>query len=251
MYSDLIYKKYKTIDLLYTFQYEEKDISLAIKRLLCSLHSVKNQNCNIIIVNGSKTCIKEYLKGFNVTYIHKHEKQLGAKCKLINYGVKKLVKTDYFLLSDIDLVYPSDYVEYTNEKYISDKTKTWRVIFYNYNLLEFCYEKDINVFLRKKIKKDPDGGFAHGNGLIHRKSFLRINGYDEDFIGYGPEDDMFNIRIKKINDWVYDKEMYSVHMFHKRTNLIQVDKNHEMFLKRKTSLESGSNKYLIANKGGI
>ena len=79
------------------------------------------------------------------------------------------------------------------------------------------------------------GGYAHGNGLIHTQTFFDIQGYDEEMIGYGPEDDLFNIRISKINRIIYDNlnDTASFHLWHPRFHMIQFEKNMEIWRNRK------------------
>ena len=62
-------------------------------------------------------------------------------------------------------------------------------IYNNYNILDVKYSSsyaELNALRKARI------GLAHGNGLIHLDSFNSIRGYNEEMIGYGPEDDLFN-----------------------------------------------------------
>ena len=59
-------------------------------------------------------------------------------------------------------------------------------------------------------------GIAPGNGLIHLKSFKKINGYDEYYKGYGLEDADFNLRISYINKLltIDNEKINTCHLFH-------------------------------------
>jgi hypothetical protein len=97
------------------------------------------------------------------------------------------------------------------------------------------------------------GGYAHGNGIIHKDSFFKIKGYDEEMIGYGPEDDLFNTRISKINRIIYDNlpDTASFHLWHPRFHMIQFEKNVQIWRERKAyfnSLLNPSYIDVIANK---
>jgi len=230
------------IDFLYPFHFNGRGRKTAIKRLLISLESIKDQGVNICICNTSKESMWEDVKKYNPKYIHKESKDEFCKALTINFGVKNLVETPYFILSDIDLVYQENYIRmYWN--YILQPTK-FRVIPYNVNLsLNHLQIKTIDDCIQNKYKIDDertDYGIAPGNGLIHTKSFYFIGGFDEQIKGYGPEDADFNERIKYINEYVEDtdEKLITYHIKHplakKNMKIIGYD---EEFHKRKKWLE--------------
>ncbi len=222
------------IDFLYTFCYQNNHIDKAVKRLICSIESIINQNVNVLVYNASKKCILdklEHLEG--VKYLHKHQKKRFTKAININFGVKQMVDKTYFILSDIDLIYHADYVARLLH-HIDVKETPVRVVGYNYNLMKEEYTSD--VFKLANETQKASGGFAHGNGLINTKSFYTIKGYDEEFIGHGPEDDMFNSRILHINKLVYDRKAISYHLWHEPLGIYQIDKNKLIWYKRKKKL---------------
>ena len=59
-------------------------------------------------------------------------------------------------------------------------------------------------------KKD----YAHGCGLIPIEPLKKIGGYNEEIIGYGPEDDLFNQRIKFFSRVYYHKGNLRSSTFH-------------------------------------
>jgi predicted glycosyltransferase involved in capsule biosynthesis len=100
--------------------------------------------------------------------------------------------------------------------------KPVRVIFNNYNIGDYngCLPKTIGE-CKNKINLHVDNtrtlyGIAPGNGLIHRKSFDTILGFDERYVGYGPEDADFNYRICKICKYIELnlEEVNTYHFFH-------------------------------------
>lgn len=271
------------IDLLYVFNFEPSDIEGAIARLRCSIKSISFQNVQICICNNSTLCIYDKISDIisDVKYIHSPYRGKFSKALGINYGVKKLINTEYFMLSDVDLVYSRDHIQRLVLKCTSliRESEKIRFIFYNYNILPVTVIPRWRTFLRKvpftklvikenarhlshpytqeyevldRMVKEP-GGYAHGNGLIHTESFYQIRGYDEDMIGYGPEDDLFNIRISKINRIIYDNlpDTASFHLWHPKQNWIQVEKNLNIWREKKVFYNSLNNPtYLdvMANK---
>jgi glycosyltransferase involved in cell wall biosynthesis len=238
-YSPLILKE--KIDIIYTFQYNSTYFKSAVIRLLNSINSLRGQDVNFIIINGSDDCIYDIIKNLGIKIKYSHIKtKFGSKCALINYGTKKYVTKEYFLISDIDLIYPKNFVD----KIISIKNKEVvsnipvRIIFYNRNLIEEYFSHDYDSYKNKHMNSLD---IAPGNGLIHIESFLKIRGFDEEMLGYGPEDGIFNLRISKINKYIETKEIFTYHQKHDRTNNIQVELNSSILYIKKNSIENSKN----------
>lgn len=271
------------IDILYIFNFSNKDLNNAILRLRCSLKSIVNQNVQICISNNSSTCIFDAISDIdsNIKYNHKFLNKPFSRALGINYGVKKLVTTEYFIISDIDLVYSNDHIQRLLIKFESLRrpNEYIRLVTYNYNLLPISHISFIGKILYKIpffkkyatifTKESPhlytheyevldqfpksNGGYAHGNGLIHKDSFYKIQGYDEEMIGYGPEDDLFNTRISKINRIIYDNlnDTSTFHLWHPRFQMLQFEKNMQIWELKKAyinSLLTPTLEDIIANK---
>jgi len=183
---------------------------------------MKKKDVNICICNTSVSDITEAMEGFNFKYYYS-TLQIAPYCKpvTINWGVKHLVRSEYFILSDIDIIYPPTYIEEMKKLIEKNKDKEpIRVITYN-RCLSLC-EKEItyNDCKYSTDKNNSDGlrghGFAAGIGLVHLDSFNRIGGFDHQYIGYGPEDADFNFRIEFINKLleIDDPKVNTYHMYH-------------------------------------
>ena len=199
------------IKVLYVFYYSVENVNKATERLICSRASLINQDCDTI-------CFYPGDMGYTGVF---------NKPKFINYAVKNLIKDDWFIFSDIDLIYPQDYIEKMKD-YISEKPV--RVIPWNYNIYQENYTTNISKLM--ELQHSP-GGFAHGNGLIHRESFLKIHGLDEFYIGYAPEDDDLNKRLEVCgNQLIYNINIETCHLYHSPLNRIQHERNMEYYEKR-------------------
>lgn len=275
----MILDKDKKIDFLYIFNFEAPAFDGAIQRLRYSIESIKNQNVNICLSNNSKECILKYIEDLvpNIKYIHKNYSGPFSRALGINFAVKNLVQTEYFIISDIDLIYQKKHIELLIDKVNKlEVNLPIRYVMYNYNeepqySYNFAYSKNRYIsFIGRKLSaiKQPlyssnfeeliklpksKGGFAHGNGLIHLDSFMKIRGYDEEMIGYGPEDDLFNTRISKINYIVYDDDMKNatMHLWHPRFHMIQHKKNMQIWSDKKTYYNSLKNPTVEDVKGNI
>lgn len=252
----------KPLNLLYIFNFEPRHMAGALSRFTHSLRSICTQGVTVCVSNNSAQCIEPMLRGIapGARYIHRPYTGPFSRAHAINFGVRSLVNSEYFIVSDVDLVYRPDHVERLRQKLdaaCGTNGVPVRLVTYNYNLLPRHWPAWMNVrFLHRfTYKSSPgessdyfalwklpktDGGYAHGNGVIHLESFMRVRGYDENLIGYGPEDDLFNCRIGKVNRLIYDPDPMtaSIHLWHPRLRMIQYRKNMEIWARMKAYYNS-------------
>ncbi len=196
-------------DVIYVFKYDGDKYENARKRLLCSIDSLKNQLVNIIVINNSQQKLKLEMNT-SITCVHKPYEGPINKARSINYGVKNFVKSEYFLMSDIDIVYGRYHLTYMLKQIPINKPV--RITHYHCEILQEFYSSD---FEKLKNVSHKEKFHAPGLGLIHRPSFMEIQGYNEEFIGYSPEDQCFNERIWVINDDIrLDSNIYTFHLWH-------------------------------------
>lgn len=231
-------KKYlnQKLDVLYTFHFGDDEIESALGRLKQSINSLKSQDVSICVINTSKKCIGDELSK-DIRYLHHDTNKPFCKAYSINFGVDNLVNTEYFLNSDIDLIYPESFIK-NIRKYLAYPIPV-RLVFNNHNL---CKEANTSTFEECKVSYDrglkdmerENFGIAPGNGLIHTKSFQELGGYDETFIGYGPEDADFNNRIAYINKYieVNSVDFNTYHLFHEIKMNYSDYSNNEYYQKR-------------------
>lgn len=212
------------IDILYSFHFDGAEQSRAINRLITSIYSIKHQGVNVCVCDTSYESICTHIDSIADKYYHEFvDIKPYCKSKTINLGVDHIVRTPYFLMSDIDIIYPPNFVKIISE-YI-EKPGNYRVVFYNRNVgLIQTFGNDIVGFRRcdEEFARNPDRtrtpeGIAPGNGLVNLDSFKLVKGFDENFRGYGWEDADFNKRIKKINTYVEDKnpQLKTYHLYHR------------------------------------
>lgn len=237
------------MNFLYIFNFEPQNMAGALSRFACSLRSIREQDVEVCVSNNSENCIGDFLRHIvpNARYIHKTHHGPFSRAHAINFGVRSLVNSEYFVLSDVDLVYRHNHIIALQRKLEAIQAKSdrpVRLVTFNYNLSPIHQPAWMNRrFLRRFTRKSSpgdshdysallrlpnnSGGYAHGNGVIHLESFIRLRGYDEGFIGYGPEDDLFNTRIGKVNTLIYDPDPLtaSIHLWHPRLRMIQYRKN--------------------------
>jgi len=211
-----------TLNIFYPFQFNE-GIDEAAFRLRCSIASLIDQDVCINVMNTSLVDIWKYIKEYErkINYVHLPiELDLYCKSLTINLGVKRFISSEYFVMSDIDLIYPPSFIDVM--KLFTNCKEPLRVVFFNSNLANTLikpqtYEecKHIyNQFSQQEQKKRTY--YAPGNGLVHTDSFHLIGGYDERFRGHGSEDGDFNYRISKISKYIEIDlpELNTYHLYH-------------------------------------
>lgn len=247
--------KNKKIDLLYSCQVNDigELRTLAIGRFKSSLESTYKQKCRICVcdtsINSLYDEIKDYVDKKNYIHCPAVPADTYNRSRSINIGVKKLVKTPYFIISDIDLVYPPTYVQELI-KYTTCPVPI-RVVFTNHNLgpdvvtgnYDECHKASEHSFDSTRSR-----GVAGGNGLLHLASFKKVYGYNEVYTGYGPEDQDLNTRLRLICNYVEidDPKINSYHLYHRLAE--HYDNEHQEKVRKFLEIKYNIEEYII-NKG--
>jgi predicted glycosyltransferase involved in capsule biosynthesis len=207
------------IDLFYIFQFDKGKIEKAIERAKCSINSLQGQNVNILFFNFSTIDISENLKNLKIQYHHipRQKEKRWNKSVLMNYIVKNHIRTLYFFYSDIDIVYPSNYIDRMLTLALEEKNRTnchVRILPMVTWLDKELYDSDYNLLCDLKTK--IQNTYGCGIGLFNTEFFKKIRGFDEDFSGWGHEDVHFNLRISKINTYIESNKIRVFHLHHAR-----------------------------------
>lgn len=220
LFKNAILSKKYTFDFLYSYCFSKDKKEASLHRFKKSIESIIKQDVRVCVCNTSDFCIYNDIKKLGkIEYIHEPLTTEFCKSYIINYGVEKMIRSDYFILSDIDLLYNNNFVM-GMKKYLFSKEPV-RVVFFNMNLRKgFDPINYADAFEKYKDNQDTTRtctwSCAHGNGLIHLESFKKIGGYCEKFILYGAEDQEFNYRIKFINKLINDTDesLKTFHLYH-------------------------------------
>lgn len=120
---------------------------------------------------------KKVKTNFDVLVVEQNNKKLFNRGKLLNIGFNyKKESSDYFCFHDVDMI-PKD--------------------------VDYSYPNDSVVHLATKASqfdyKMPYPAYCGGVILFTKNDFLKINGFSNDFWGWGLEDDDLYLRIKNSN----------------------------------------------------
>ena len=201
------------IPILYVINFKIDSLPNAMRRFNCSLNSILLQADKIFILNASKENI-DIIDHDKIVYIHKPYNKYFNKSLLMNYMVKHYLKDyDYFCFSDIDLVYPKDYIKRITSHI---QNKPVRVIPRNIAMPMEYYSGNYDdlLIIADKFKQHPTGE-AHGIGLFHTQSVIDIKGWNEYYLGYAAEDKSINLRLEKYgNKIIFDRSINHIHLWH-------------------------------------
>jgi len=203
-----------------------------LPHLLITLKSIAgqrniSQEC-IVVEQTASPEIKEFLPSW-VRYVHTqlpHPDMPYNRSWAFNVGAR-MAKGKLLVLHDNDMFVPQDYasqlIERYNEGYEVINLK--RFIFY----LNESHSK--SIFSSGIIKTDAPPQFvvqnleAGGSLAVNRDAYFSIGGFDEEFIGWGGEDNEFWERAQTLSVWPYGY-LPIVHLWHEpQTEKFLYEKN--------------------------
>jgi hypothetical protein len=180
-----------------------------IKRILLGIHSLRNQNCDVIIVDGSDKLkyddLSGFLKKYEVLHFHLPLAEFN-KPKLLNKGIE-LSKTEYVFCSDADYIFKSDLIEVCSKYHGSNilmHKKVRMLPAINLN------ESRVNNWHFPKCKFNHWGTYANGAMQYAERKFFIQNPYLEEMDGFGAMDNLttyiaYNNGLKII--WIEESEI--------------------------------------------
>ena len=237
--------------------------------------------------DGSKEDLKKILKKykkevkFKLKYIYQED--LGfRKSKACNNAVIES-EGDYLIFLDQDAIFPNNLLEEFYSKIKIKKFSILRVIWSTYEEklkiqekinknLEYKFllddvEKNQFTKLKKWLLKDKYNNLRYklhirdrGTGLmgigfgVFKDDFIKINGYDEDFKGWGGEDADLGLRLYYfgLKSTTFSTKLPSIHMCHPLdpTKISNKDNNKIMYDEKKLEVIKGNYKcsYGIDNR---
>jgi glycosyltransferase involved in cell wall biosynthesis len=229
--------------------------------LLLVLQSIANQKLQpdevIIADDGSNEATKNLLLNFkkksNFNIIHSFQEDRGFRAAESRNKAIALASFDYIVLIDGDMVlHPKFLYDHANNakagffiqgsRVLLTKKKTSEVINTHHKNFSFFSVGLMNrlnalhsIFLSQifSIKRNDLKGIKTCNMSFYKKDFLSINGFNNDFIGWGREDSDFasrliNIGIKR-RTLKFNAIQY--HLWHKKNNRKSLAINDEILQK--------------------
>jgi GT2 family glycosyltransferase len=180
-----------------------------------SIRSLKNQNTDhdVEILISDSSDQKEDFSFIGYPFIRYHTDEIKTKfrkAKAENLGFKKLVNTNYFITSDVDIIYPSFFIEKSLElSQKLNKSILWGTFGFNEKYKKKdCIEKEDIIYnngvenLFNLITKEEAQNLNkfHAPSLFFRyKDFEYTGGKDERFVYKGFLDHDHHFRLQENN----------------------------------------------------
>lgn len=202
----------KMISFIISYRQTDNYRKMNLDYLIQHLNSLDIEK-EIIIVE--QDCEKKYVlpPGVKKIFI----KNGGTFNKSLGYNIgAKYSKYDLLFFNDSDVIMDKhNYFDCVKEMDEFDVVDPYRNIFYYSENKSEEIRKSEFKFIPGYSKKYLSGVISGGCFLIKKKTFNEVKGFDEDCIGYGYEDDIFDIKIKKLEYKIkYNWENYAIHLYH-------------------------------------
>ncbi|MDX8335925.1 glycosyltransferase [Candidatus Cetobacterium colombiensis] len=224
--------------------------------------------------DGSKTDLQEAIKDliplckFKVKIVWQED--IGFRLAKSRNNAVKFSEGDYIIFMDQDIIFDKDFISkiikhkkrgnvvYTKALWTDSKQRDEiQKIFdidYNYKRIYSIIESEQHIKALKSIKKarlysllykfhlrKRGGKFAGLFISLYKDDLLKINGFDEKYIGFGYEDDDLANRLFKsgINTIPVDFEFFPIHMAHPSSPSEAESPNEKYYRDRKKEIFKG------------
>ena len=246
----------------------------ALKLLLMSINSQSVPPNEIIIAddgskNSTKKCIDEFKKKSSLQVIHSWQEDKGFRvAKSRNKAIAKS-KCEYIILIDGDVILHNKFIEdhlkhaqmgffVQGSRVLLNERATKEVLSNNYNFSFFSSGLSnrknaiYSNFLSRifTIRKNYIKNIKTCNLAFYKSDCIEVNGFNNDFEGWGREDTEFVVRLikKGVTRKNIRFNLLQFHLWHKDYSRMILDKN-EMILKdtmhkNENWCTNGINKYL-------
>jgi glycosyltransferase involved in cell wall biosynthesis len=229
----------------------------------------------IVADDGSRPSTKElvdrYREIFPIPLLHCWHEDIGFRLSTIRNKAITIASGEYIIMIDGDIIMHKDFIR-------SHKQNAWagqfiqgsRVLLQPHLTQQSLMRKDIDFhFFQSGIRNrfntiyspilsklvshygiKPDR-IRGANLSFWRKDVLLVNGFNEDFVGWGREDSEFAVRMHNMGiSRLHLKFMaFGYHLFHKESPRDSLKKNDQILeqaiTQKLTSCENGINKYLL------
>jgi predicted glycosyltransferase involved in capsule biosynthesis len=208
--------------IIISYRESDEDRKINLQRVLYFLSKLLDYETEIVLVEQDNTSkIKWINQNDQINHIFIYNNKIFNKGLGYNVGVNN-AKGDYLIFNDIDvllkidsyrsslkLLNKTDVVNPYDILYKLDKNESEAFISndYNFNIIETLGQKIIpNVI---------SGGIF----MMKKEKFLLLKGFDENCYGWGHEDEIFDVKIKKTELNIINVKDIAIHIHHKVNKL--------------------------------
>jgi FkbM family methyltransferase len=159
-------------DFLYVFNYNNDEVNQAIESLRESIQSIKKSmdKIRIFVINTSLEDIRYRVVDLeDIIYSYFPIQENINYSRLVNRAVKNFLTSEYFFISTVNIIYPEGYIE---------------------KMTSFV---EVDIEAKRPSRTMPDGDRTLG--IIKRRTFMELGGYDESLKSFDFASQEFNVRI--------------------------------------------------------
>ncbi|WP_298328199.1 glycosyltransferase family 2 protein [uncultured Dokdonia sp.] len=224
-----------------------RDLRLVVKSI-DSIYSQIEENVKLILVDyGSPLAYQKELKNVCGKFsklqiiLYQTQGQLWNKSIIIN-SVLKHCTTEYFMVSDIDMIWHPNFL-----RAVSSFLKNAKTIYFPVGFMPEG-ESELNKSFDEVIIKGVSGVEATGITIFPTEHIKSIGGFDEFYHGWGGEDTDVHLRLQRAG---YDVEFIKDSMYFKHQWHSKVYRNIKSKYPFAETLELINGQYLNRVKKGI
>lgn len=246
------------------------------RNMILSLQQQTKQIDELIFADdGSGEDVYEYIKDlleeskFKIKYVY--QKDIGFRLAASRNNGARAAENEYLIFLDQDVIFDRDFIQKIYEarkkkrmvfsealgSSEEEKEKIQKIIKEKYNYKEIYKimpqekkteqdslvkkEKLYNILYKLKLRTRG----AKIVGLIfslYKEDYIAINGFDENYVGWGHEDDDFGNRFFKYGGETHSFkfEKYPIHMYHKSASSKAGSVNESYYRKRKKEISKSN-----------
>ncbi|MDP0506668.1 MAG: glycosyltransferase [Fusobacterium sp. JB019] len=245
---------------------------------ICLLNQKINPYELIITDDGSSEKVEEYINDlipkakFKIKHIYQEDKGF-RKTRALNNGVRNS-EGDILVFCDQDLIFSEDYLEkiknsMTDKNFImgrpcsmseEEKIRTLKILEkeYSYKEIEDLMPREYLESVKETLKKDKLRRIMNKIKLnkrgirlvgmsyaLTKENYIKVNGYDERYQGWGYEDDDFGNRlgVKGIKGKELITDYIQLHLYHYFDPTKKHSLNEDYYYKRKEEIFKNKDYY--------
>ena len=215
--------------------------------------------------------VEDLIPKCNFKIKHVYQEDFGFRLARSRNNATRVSEGEFLMFLDQDVIFPNKFIEQ-----IVSKAKSGRLVYCkpvmsnstqknklqdlmeideNYSTLYKVIDTEQKKLKRKVYKKDKFYNFlyllklrdrgAKLSGMffsLYKEDFMKINGFDENYEGWGYEDDDFCNRLFKagINTYPVDFKRYPIHMHHPFDPTKTESPNEAYYRRRKNEISSNN-----------
>jgi hypothetical protein len=200
-------------------QVVSEEFYIFLRHLDFSLASIKQQTvpCETILVDYMSTAkyskkLKKIAEGYGCTYLYAERKDTNtfSRGRAINSGVI-CANTDILFFVDSDCVLPPNYIE-AHCKIVNETTATFSPFIDSTNKIKKSGNWKHLRNQKHALTGLRPGSYSHMG--VHKSWVVTHGGFNEEYVGWGGEDDDLMLRLKRSRIKVVLVNTFPIHLWH-------------------------------------